>query len=128
MPHARAQHIDDAPFGDLPLEASQELRSLRAFRFEVRGFGERTPSRSGACPSLASAGSALPKLDEGMDRFVSIGRKIDEGEGTLGKMVNDPELYDNVRDAVAQIRRTFEEGEEQTVMRTFLSVFFGSVI
>ena len=78
--------------------------------------------------ALASAGSALPKLDDGMDHFVSIGRKIDEGEGTLGKMVNDPELYDNVRDAVAQIRRTFEEGEEQTVMRTFLGVFFGSVI
>jgi phospholipid/cholesterol/gamma-HCH transport system substrate-binding protein len=78
--------------------------------------------------TFGQLGEAGTKLNAGLERFVSIGRKIDEGEGTIGKMVNDPALYDSVKDAVDQIRRTFEEGEEQSVMRTFLGVFFGSVI
>lgn len=67
-------------------------------------------------------------IDGTLEHFASIGEKIDEGEGTLAKLINDPEIYNGVRDAVSQIRRTFEEGEEQSVMRTFLGVFFGSVI
>lgn len=78
--------------------------------------------------AVQAAGTALPKIGEGMDEFARIGRKINSGEGTLGKLVNDPELYNTLRDAAAQVRRTFEEGEEQGVMRTFLAVFFGSVI
>ena len=78
--------------------------------------------------ALQAAGSALPKLDQGLDHINSIGRKIDQGQGTLGKLVNDPTLYNNLRDTVNQIRRTFQDGEEQGVMRTFLAVFFGSVI
>ena len=57
-----------------------------------------------------------------------ISSQISEGKGTLGKLVNDPELYDEARRAVSQIRKTFEEGEEQSVLRTFVGVFFGSMI
>lgn len=78
--------------------------------------------------AIASAGEAMPKLNNGLDHFVSVSKKIDEGEGTLGLLVNDPEVYNGIRDAVNQIKRTFEEGEEQSVMRTFLGVFFGSAI
>jgi phospholipid/cholesterol/gamma-HCH transport system substrate-binding protein len=78
--------------------------------------------------TIKNVAEAAPKLNEGLDSFTSIGKKIDDGEGTLGKLVNDPGLYDDVRGAVNQVRRAFEEGEEQSVMRTFLGVFFGSVI
>ncbi len=99
---------------------------VNAASSKIRALIDRNDERIDQ--ALESVGEAMPKLDQGLDHFVSIGRKIDEGKGTLGKLVNDPELYDSVRDAVNQIRRTFEEGEEQTVMRTFLGVFFGSVI
>lgn len=37
-------------------------------------------------------------------RLEAVSRKIDEGEGTLGLLVNDPGLYNNLRDAVVQVR------------------------
>ena len=41
---------------------------------------------------------------------------------------NDDALYDEIRAAVGQVRKTFEEGEEQSVLRTFMGVFFGSMM
>ena len=111
---------------ELGRKVAETFDNVNAASGKIRALIDRNDERIDQ--ALESVGEAMPKLNQGLDHFVSIGRKIDEGEGTLGKLVNDPELYDSVRDAVNQIRRTFEEGEEQTVMRTFLGVFFGSVI
>jgi phospholipid/cholesterol/gamma-HCH transport system substrate-binding protein len=69
-----------------------------------------------------------PNLEKSFTNFAEISEKVNKGDGTLGKLVNDPELYNEVRRTVQQIRKTFEEGEEQSVMRTFLGVFFGSMM
>jgi len=71
---------------------------------------------------------ASPNVKAAVNNFLQVSEKINNGKGTLGKLVNDPELYDEARRAISQIRKTFEEGEEQSVMRTFLGVFFGSMI
>jgi phospholipid/cholesterol/gamma-HCH transport system substrate-binding protein len=115
--------VHDRKLGD---QVAMTFENASAATGKVRGIIERNEGQIDS--ALKSAGTALPKFDQGMESFVSIGRKIDQGEGTLGKLINDPELYNSLRDAVNQIRRTFEEGEEQSVMRTFLGVFFGSVI
>ena len=36
----------------------------------------------------------------------SIMRKIDEGEGSLGGIVNDPEVYEGLKDVIAGIRKS----------------------
>jgi phospholipid/cholesterol/gamma-HCH transport system substrate-binding protein len=69
-----------------------------------------------------------PNIEEAVTNFVEVSRKVNSDAGTLGKLINDPQLYDEARSAVTQIRKTFEEGEEQSVLRTFLGVFFGSMI
>ncbi|HUT23474.1 MAG TPA: MlaD family protein [Sumerlaeia bacterium] len=69
-----------------------------------------------------------PNVQEAFDNFLEVSRKVNSDAGTLGKLINDPQLYDEARSAVTQIRKTFEEGEEQSVLRTFLGVFFGSMI
>ncbi|MDO3379658.1 MlaD family protein [Geoalkalibacter halelectricus] len=48
------------------------------------------------------------------DRLASILTKVDEGEGTLGKLVNDPSLFDDIQLVaanVAEISRRLEAGE-----------------
>ncbi|HQH12470.1 MAG TPA: hypothetical protein PLS31_08595, partial [Candidatus Sumerlaeota bacterium] len=57
-----------------------------------------------------------------------ISQKVNEGNGTLGKLVNDPSLFDNANTAVTQIKAQFEEAEEQSVVRTFLSIVLGPVM
>ena len=69
-----------------------------------------------------------PRLTKTVNNLEEISRKMNEGEGTLGKMVNDDALYDNTKNAVDQIRATFEEAEEQSVLRTVLSLVIGPVM
>lgn len=77
---------------------------------------------------LESLGKISPKLEETMNQLTEISEKINKGEGTLGKMVNDPSLYDNTKSAVNQIKATFEETEEQSVIKTVLAVMLGAVM
>src|SRR3989338_6124344 len=39
-------------------------------------------------------------VENSMDRIASITQKIDEGRGTIGKLVNDPETAQKLNDAV----------------------------
>ncbi|MCX6999725.1 MAG: MlaD family protein [Candidatus Sumerlaeota bacterium] len=77
---------------------------------------------------LTSLGDVSPKLQSAVDSISQISKKVNEGEGTLGKLVNDPSLYKNTNTAVNQIKAQFEEAEEQSVVRTFLSIVFGPVM
>ena len=46
--------------------------------------------------------SALDKLDDTLDSTRSIARKIDEGKGSMGKLVNDDRLIENVNQLVEE--------------------------
>ncbi|MCP3676073.1 MAG: MCE family protein [Deltaproteobacteria bacterium] len=59
-----------------------------------------------------------PKIDESFSRVTSIADKIDRGEGTLGKLVNDPETHDNFNKALTGINSTIGRIES---FKTFLS-------
>lgn len=78
-----------------------------------------------ALDSLAQLG---PNLEKTLKNVEQISMKVNEGEGTIGKMVNDPDLYNDARNALRQIQQAFEASEEQSVVRTFLSVFVGSAM
>jgi phospholipid/cholesterol/gamma-HCH transport system substrate-binding protein len=57
--------------------------------------------------------SREPFVDS-ITQFESIVRKIDQGEGTLGKMVNDPGMYDEVQGSAAELKEILariESGE-----------------
>ncbi|NQU43007.1 MCE family protein [bacterium] len=78
---------------------------------------------------------AIPKVAEALnsfkaagENFAEVSRKMNEGDGSVARLINDDQLYKDLRSMIQQIRQTFEEGEEQTVLRTFLGVFFGSVM
>ena len=55
--------------------------------------------------SLAAANlkASLDTAGRAIGRFKSIVRKIDQEEGTLGKLVNDPQLYNNLERSSAEL-------------------------
>jgi phospholipid/cholesterol/gamma-HCH transport system substrate-binding protein len=97
-------------------EAAREFRdTVGENREDVREFVEQL-------------GGVGPKLRETIENARDISAKINEGQGTIGKLVNDPSLYNDLKRAVNQIGETFEGGEEQGVIRSFFGVLFGALL
>ncbi|MBI5234473.1 MAG: MCE family protein [Deltaproteobacteria bacterium] len=59
-----------------------------------------------------------PKLEKTVDSIGSVAQKIDEGKGTLGKLINEPTTHDNVNKTLAGINRYIEKSES---FRTYVS-------
>lgn len=85
-------------------------------------------NREGFRDLVASLSEAGPRIDQAILEFSEITRKINEGEGTIGRLVNDPALYDDAQRTVNQVGEAFEGGEEQGVFRSFLGLIFGALI
>src|SRR4029079_18361879 len=67
-------------------------------------------------------GGRLEQLAGALDKFQSVANKVDKGEGTVGKLVNDPKLYDALLETsqelsltVKDLRRLVEQWEQEGV-------------
>jgi phospholipid/cholesterol/gamma-HCH transport system substrate-binding protein len=67
-------------------------------------------------------GGRLDQLAGVLERFNSVAMKIDKGEGTAGKLINDPKLYEALLDTsqelaltVKDLRRLVEQWEQEGV-------------
>jgi len=69
-----------------------------------------------------------PQMQEAVADLREISEKINSGEGTLGKLVNDPSLYDDAQTTVNRVGESFENSEEQGIIRSFIGTIFGIVI
>lgn len=56
--------------------------------------------------SEAKRGKGLEKLNRTMAHMESILKKIDDGEGTLGALVNDPTLYEDAKSIMGGAKRS----------------------
>lgn len=110
----------------LAVKAEESFDKLGAAGDEVRSI--LAEQRSEIDRAVAALGELGPKLDEALADLREVTRKINEGEGTLGKLVNDPGLYDDARQTFQQVGESFEAGEEQGVIRSFIGTIFGVVI
>ncbi len=89
------------------LDARQVLKDARAVTSNVRAIigehkGDVKEGFAGVKGAVSRLQGALDKLDDTLDRTRSIATKIDEGEGTIGKLVNDDQLHDGVADLVEE--------------------------
>ena len=51
----------------------------------------------------------LGQIAESLQRIQSVTQKIDQGQGTAGKLVNDPKLYDALTDTAAELKLTVKD-------------------
>ena len=97
-------------------------------------IAELTANNKGRIDSmLQGMQMASAKLNTALDHLVDISARIDAGEGTLGKLLSDDELYEEVDATIAdaratllEVRRAAEEAQEQ-IPATILTTIFGSL-
>lgn len=76
--------------------------------------------------AIASLREATPRLQATMDRIDRISAKIENGEGSLGKLVQDDTLYNEATQMFKESRHAAEDVREQVPIITFSSVLFGA--
>ncbi len=107
-------------------EAKTVMEDLRSAAQSVEAAIEE--NREGLDKSIAALGEAGPKIEEAINNFNEISGKMNSTNGTLGLLINDPSLYQDAQKAVNQISDSYEGGEEQGVIRSFISLVFGAII
>lgn len=111
---------------DIANEARSIMEDLRNAAQEVQGaVGENREELRSLVSALSSSG---PRIEQAISEFQAVTNKINQGDGTLGKLVNDPSLYEDAKRAVNQVGESFESSEEQGVFRSFLGLIFGALI
>jgi phospholipid/cholesterol/gamma-HCH transport system substrate-binding protein len=114
-------------YDDALIQESQKILEdiQRAAREIEAAVGE---NREGFRNLIAAVADSGPKIEQAINNFNEVSQKINSGEGTIGKLVNDPSLFDDTKRAINQVGDSFESGEEQGVFRSFLGLIFGALI
>ena len=56
----------------------------------------------------------------------NVSSKIEKGEGTIGKLITDEELYNDLKQTVAEVQAAIDDFRETSPVVTFTSIFFGA--
>lgn len=125
--------IDMGSSGVPPLPDGAEIRTvetpdLNTLMTEIGGLGKQLQDSLGSFSKALNGdgkagGGIIQKLDKlvsdnssrvdaTMSNLQEITGKINRGEGTLGKLVNDPKLHDELLATVAEIRSTATQAKE----------------
>jgi len=68
----------------------------------------------------------LENLENSMENLNQVSEKINSGEGTLGKLVNDDTLYVEAKKMIKDVRMTVDDLRETSPIVTFSSIYFGA--
>ena len=98
LPNGKLMQDIAADFRASSKELSSLIAALNAKDSALRSFSDRETAQRLAA-TMASVQSAAMHLD-------SVAKKIDSGQGTLGAMVNDPSLYDDMRKLMGRANRS----------------------
>jgi phospholipid/cholesterol/gamma-HCH transport system substrate-binding protein len=61
----------------------------------------------------AAGGESLEKITQFLGRLDRIAARIEKGEGTIPKLINDPSLFDNLKDAAETLAQVAQEMKEE---------------
>ncbi|NIP55541.1 MAG: MCE family protein, partial [candidate division Zixibacteria bacterium] len=69
--------------------------------------------------------SIAKKTDNMLTNVDEIARKVNDGEGTIGKLVNDPKLYNSVSSAADGVGKTINKLDQFRTFITFKGDYYG---
>ncbi|HOL47757.1 MAG TPA: MlaD family protein, partial [bacterium] len=73
---------------------------------------------------VAELRESMPDLKKSINNIKEITESINKGEGTLGKIIKDEELYKEVKGATKSMNQAIEDQREQSVISSFANMFF----
>lgn len=68
----------------------------------------------------------IGNLEDTVANLNQVAEKINSGEGTIGKLVNDDSLYVEAKKMMKDVRMTVDDIRETSPIVTFSSIFFGA--
>jgi hypothetical protein len=74
--------------------------------------------------SLSSMRDVVEKAEQSLQQLREILEKVNSGEGTIGKLVDDPELYQEAEQALRDVRSALEPASEISVHGGFNFEYF----
>ncbi len=87
------------PGGDLK-QLTENLARVSARLEKIAGSVEGLISEEEGAEPRGRLQQTVENINRSADSLASVAKKIDEGQGTLGRLVNDPELIDKVQETV----------------------------
>ncbi len=91
-------------------KGARAMEDLRAAAASLRGTAATLKEGRGLIARLVNdetyADSLLRKIDRAAGHAESILRKVDSGQGTLGGIVNDPQVYEGLKDVVSGLQKS----------------------
>jgi phospholipid/cholesterol/gamma-HCH transport system substrate-binding protein len=107
----------------------QMARAAESFRKSAAGLERVTggPDLEATAQNLAMTSEQLELMASGLSgsakRLEAILAKVDEGQGSLGRLVNDPGLYDDLRTLSASYRNLADDIRQNPKRYINVSVF-----
>jgi phospholipid/cholesterol/gamma-HCH transport system substrate-binding protein len=100
------------------------LADARKVAREMSEFSEKF--QDSTLGRLASGGELYEKLDRAMDDLNVTLAALAEGKGTIGKLIQNPEVYHELVAVMQGGRQILEEYREQSPILTFAGAIFGA--
>ena len=79
-----------------------------------------------ACESFDGE-TAMDRANELLVNLNTVAARLKDGEGTLGRLVNDPSLYDEVQGVTKDVRQVIDNYRDTTPISTFGSLIMGGL-
>ncbi|HUT04491.1 MAG TPA: MlaD family protein [bacterium] len=117
---------DDALYERLAVDIGDSARSLNSLLATLQsgeGLLPKLISKEGSAKMVEDLTGAIRSLNEASATLNSVAHKIDSGQGTLGKLINDPLIYDDLRDLLKGakkswfIRHLIKKGKKESEKR-----------
>lgn len=102
---------------DLPRVLAEAKKAFVGLQESVELINENAESLKGFTEPLGRSGedlvakveSSITQLDRTMTQFAGFGKALNSREGSLGQLVHDPDLYQNLNRAAANIQRLTQQ-------------------
>ena len=80
---------------------NKEISKLDGMLDDLKQVTDKSDELSTAITELKNSSASFAKVTEKLDNIL---KKIDNGEGTMGKLISDAALYDNMNNLVNEMR------------------------